>query len=281
MRVAIKSGRLAFTLIELLVVIAIIAILAALLLPALAKAKHASKKIICINNVHQMGVGWVMYTTDHNDLLMANGAANFGWNTRTQLWVQGHFFDVNDYINNDYLINPNYALIANYVRTLQTFHCPTDREMVKLSDGKFYARNRSYQLNAYTGWIDPLTGTWDTRMSLNYVVFRKLTDISAKVPAGMVFTFQDVNPDSICWPYFGMHMDKDSFFSYPNASHNRGGVIAFADAHVDYHKWMDSRTFNPAPTVSWHDHDEPSSWNPDLAWLRDRTTFPKISSQGR
>src|SRR5215467_13888421 len=128
MRITIKSGRLAFTLIELLVVIAIIAILAGLLLPALAKAKHASKKVICINNVHQMGVAWVMYTTDHNDILMANGAANFNWNTRTQLWVQGHFFDVNDYVNNDYLVNPNYALIANYVRTLATFHCPTDRE---------------------------------------------------------------------------------------------------------------------------------------------------------
>ncbi len=262
---------MAFTLIELLVVIAIIMIIAGLLLPALARAKHASRKVICINNVKQMAVSWVMYATDHNDILMANGGYNWAWNTRTQLWVQGHFYDINDYINNNYLIDPSYALMANYIKTLPTFHCPTDRELVKLSDGKYYARNRSYELNAYTGWVGP----WDTRMSTAYYMFRKSTEITAKVPAGMVFTFLDVNPDSVCWPYFGMHMDHDSFFNYPNSSHNRGGVIAFADGHVDYHKWMDVRTYSPAATVDWHSHDQSSPGNKDLVWLRDRTTFLK------
>jgi prepilin-type processing-associated H-X9-DG protein len=140
--------------------------------------------------------------------------------------------------------------------------------MVKLSDGKLYLRNRSYQLNTYTGWY----GSWDSRMSSAYYIFRKSTEITARVPAGMVFTFQDVNPDSICWPYYGMHMTRDSFFSFPNASHNRGGVMAFADGHVEYHRWMDSRTFSPDPRTDWHNHDAPSPGNKDLAWLRDRTT---------
>jgi len=72
-----------------------------------------------------------------------------------------------------------------------------------------------------------------------------------------------------------MHMDHDSFFNYPNSSHNRGGVIAFADGHVDYHKWMDVRTYSPAATVDWHSHDQSSPGNKDLVWLRDRTTFLK------
>jgi len=267
-----KAPRWAFTLIELLVVIAIIVILAAMLLPALARAKHASRKIVCINNLRQFAVAWVTYATDHNDVLMANGGLGGAWTTRTPLWVQGHFYDVYDYTNNNYLINPSYALMANYVRTLQTFHCPTDRELVRLSDGKYYARNRSYQLNAYAGWL----GLWDDRLSSDYYIFRKSTEITARMPAGMAFTFQDVNPDSICWPFFGVQMLKPQWFSYPNASHNRGGVMSFADGHVEHHRWMDPETFNPSPHTDWHGHQTPTRWdNVDLQWLRNRTTWRK------
>ena len=84
----------------------------------------------------------------------------------------------------------------------------------------------------------------------------------------------DVNPDSICWPYFGVYMNQDSFFNFPNSSHNRGGVVSFADGHVEYHRWRDQRTIT-AYSPAYHNHQDSSPNNLDLVWLRDRTTVPK------
>src|SRR6188474_2945905 len=81
------SRRVGFTLIELLVVIAIIAILAAMLLPALAKAKTKAQGIGCLNNLRQMMIAWKMYPDDFNDLLLAS--LNVDASQRRIIWVTG------------------------------------------------------------------------------------------------------------------------------------------------------------------------------------------------
>ena len=264
---AVRNNRRAFTLIELLVVIAIIAILAALLLPALARAKVTAKKIQCLNNQKQLAGVWMMYAGDNNDLLPANGEI-YPESTTVKLWVQGAFFYPESEENSAYILDPQYALFASYLQNIKTYVCAADPPVVMVS-GTPYPRLRSYSLNAYLGW----TGDWDSRLSPLYRVFKKHSELIAPMPSG-VFVFQDVNPNSICWPFFGVQMAQDDFFNFPSSAHNQGGIISFADGHVDYHRWRDQRTIT-AYSTDYHAHDDLSPNNQDIYWLRERTTVPK------
>ena len=263
----LSRGRRGFTLVELLVVIAIIALLAALLLPALARGNTAGKKIQCINNQKQLSVVWLMYAADNNDALVANGE-NYPPSTTEKLWVQGAFYYPEANTNTAYLLDPKYALFANYLTTTKVYVCPTDRSTVTIN-GRLYPRLRSYSLNSYLGWV----GTWDARLSASYKVFKKHAELVRPTPVDL-FTFQDVNPNSICWPFFGVQMAEDSFFNFPNSSHGGGGVLCFADGHVDSHRWRDPRTI-AAYSPDYHQHQDYSPNNQDIYWLRDRTTVRK------
>jgi prepilin-type N-terminal cleavage/methylation domain-containing protein/prepilin-type processing-associated H-X9-DG protein len=271
---AVRQSSRAFTLVELLVVIAIIALLAATLMPALNRGTTAGKKIQCLNNQKQMMATWLMYASDNNDWLPANGES-YPPSTKVRQWVQGAFYYPESNTNAAYLLDPKYAQFANYIQTTKIYLCPTDRNTITVG-GKSYPKLRSYAMNGYLGWV----GEWDSRLGPRdnrgnplYKVFYKHSDLVAAMPGG-VFVFQDVNPDSICWPFFGVQMVQDAFFNFPNASHSEGGVISFADGHADYHHWRDQRTIT-AYSRDYHAHADVSPNNQDLDWLRQRTTVPR------
>ncbi|HEU0040064.1 MAG TPA: prepilin-type N-terminal cleavage/methylation domain-containing protein, partial [Verrucomicrobiae bacterium] len=131
-----RNRKSAFTLIELLVVIAIIAILAAMLLPALSKAKIKAQGILCMNNTKQLMLAWQMYNGDNNDRIVmsyhgvqARGGA-VAADPRAAPWVVGWLdWDAGNTDNTNilFLTDDKYSKVARYLgKNKNIFHCPAD-----------------------------------------------------------------------------------------------------------------------------------------------------------
>src|ERR1017187_4703260 len=128
-----KNG---FTLTELLVVIAVIAILAAMLLPALSKSKSRSQTIACLSNLRQLSTCWQLYTGDNNDLLVPND--NIAGGTTGPSWCQGTgILETNTTVIES-------GLLFGYSRSTALYHCPADvSTVVSLRDRKSTRLNSS------------------------------------------------------------------------------------------------------------------------------------------
>lgn len=148
-----------FTLIELLVVIAIIAILAALLLPALNKGKLKAQGIQCLTNHRQLCLAWRMYSDDNQDRLLYASDNPYDASTIASTWVTGYlqWYDPQDPANWD----PNHDITKSPMwpycgRSLSIWKCPADRSFVVVN-GQAKPRVRSMSMNFFLGGF----GGWD------------------------------------------------------------------------------------------------------------------------
>ncbi|MGD0539530.1 MAG: H-X9-DG-CTERM domain-containing protein [Verrucomicrobiota bacterium] len=239
----------AFTLIELLVVIAIIAILAALLLPALSRAKDRAHTVACMNNLRELELCLQLYVTDNNDYFVPNNSVavgSFGTNAPTVdnrglSWLPDG--SARTEIDPSNIIS---GLLFQYNRSLPIYHCPADRSTLQTPDGQLLPqlRWRSYNLSQSVNGYPQ--GDPDVYQFIP--TWTQFTEVRQPPPSAL-FAFIDESADTIADAEFGNPpvgspwFTQNIWWDMPSDRHSQGANLAFADGHVEHWKWKVPKIF--------------------------------------
>ena len=239
------SSMTGFTLIELLVVIAVIAILMAILLPALKAAREQGKRAVCLNNLRQLTLAWIMYADDSDDHICT------AWVGRQGCWVDINSENASKAMQ---IRAMESGVLFPYVKNVRLYKCPTGirGEMVTYSI-----------VASMWGGSTPVSGHPEE------LCFEKRAEI---LRPGERIVFVDEGK----WPGspWGVWHDKPMWWDIPTVRHSNGTDWGYADGHSEYHKWVDRRTMDLALLRSPYENVNPDYAsvthrdNEDLEWLQ-------------
>jgi prepilin-type N-terminal cleavage/methylation domain-containing protein len=260
------AGAGAFTLIELLVVIAIIAILSAILLPALSRAKVQAQSIPCLNNTRQLTLAWQMYANDFESQLPYNlGMA--GSSFRTPLnWVNNVMTWGLDPDNTNTATLTGASLGSFVSQATAIYRCPSDHAVsAAQSAAGWDGRIRSYSMNAMVGNAGDFSTNGFNINNPDYVQFFKITQIPQP---SEIFVFLDEHPDSINDGYFLERDYYPEWHDLPATYHNSATAFSYADGHSSLHRWTQPTTTRPPlPDTANLPIPVPATGKGDLEWV--------------
>lgn len=231
--------------------IAVIAILAALLLPALAAAKSKGRNVSCINNLRQLQICWAIYAGENADRLTPNNSI-YDFTTGkpipgidlSETWCPGNVrVDVGT-------SNIEAGLLYSYNRSPRIYRCPADNASVLNSSGAIHTRsyNMSQSVNGHP--------------ELKYSPFVSKFSQIGSPPAPRLFVFVDVHEDSILDALFGIptlpFFVQNQYWDLPAGRHTQGCNLSFADGHIEHWRWSAPKVYTNSMIVKtsaeWKDY---------------------------
>lgn len=228
----------AFTLIELLVVIAIIAILMAVLMPALSRAREQGKRAVCMSNIKQLNFGWLLYSHDNDDRLI-NGCTNRGGhNNNEPCWL---YFRPS-MSEKERIQGVLDGTLIKYVQEIRLYKCPTGIRG---------------EVNTY-GIMDSMNG-YDAIPGSKGHIIKKKSQI--RNPGQRLVFLDEGRTSTESWT---VYRDREQWWDNPTARHGLGTNWSFADGHVEYWKWQDMQTVKIARQEGNWQALKSATGNPDL-----------------
>jgi prepilin-type N-terminal cleavage/methylation domain-containing protein len=248
-------SRRGFTLVELLVVVLVLVLLLLFALPSYERPRPG-RQFVCLSNLKQMNLSWIMYASDSGEKLITNRPYASAAELPLDNWVAG----VMDWTANPQ--NTNLALLlaaalSPYLKNAQVYRCPDDK-----SESVVGPRVRSYSMNGFLGNYGGMPNFHGWKSAL------KLQDVRS--PAS-TFVFAEEHANSIDDGFFINDPNQTSaWIDLPAANHVKGSAgFGFADGHSEIHKWVEASTRQPVnpsgpkPAVQL----KPSDVGTDLAWV--------------